>query len=60
MNRYRKKRNNIQVLSSLSKITQCYLKSMTTGDETKEVITPLVKSISGIIKFVVNKEYKND
>jgi dsDNA-specific endonuclease/ATPase MutS2 len=44
--------------TSLSKLIENYLQVITTETEQKEKITPLVKSLSGIIKLPVDYDHK--
>jgi hypothetical protein len=50
---YAKKRK-----TSLSRLIENYLQSITTEKETSEGITPLVKSLSGIINLQDNLDHK--
>ena len=46
--------------TSLSKLVENYLQVITTETEQKEKITPLVKSLSGIIKLPDDYDHKKD
>lgn len=46
--------------TSLSKLIENYLQVITTETEQKEKITPLVKSLSGIIKLPDDYDHKKD
>ena len=46
--------------TSLSKLIENYLQVITTETEQKEKITPLVKSLSGIIKLPNDYDHKKD
>ena len=46
--------------TSLSKLIENYLEKVTHKTENKETITPLVKSLSGIIKLPPNFNHKKD
>jgi len=46
--------------TSLSKLIENYLQVITTESEQKEKITPLVKSLSGIIKLPNDYDHKKD
>jgi dsDNA-specific endonuclease/ATPase MutS2 len=46
--------------TSLSKLIENYLQIITAETEGKEKITPLVKSLSGIIKLPKDYDHKND
>ena len=45
---------------SLSKMIENYLQKITNDNEEKEKITPLVKSLSGIITIPKNFDHKKD
>lgn len=45
--------------TSLSKIIEKYLKNLTTQNEDPDEITPLVKSLSGVVKLD-NSDYKSE
>jgi hypothetical protein len=45
---------------SLSKIIESYLDAMTKGESAKNKITPLVKSLSGVIKLNKDVDVKKD
>ena len=49
-------KNNI----SLSKIIESYLDAMTKGESAENKITPLVKSLSGVIKIDKDADIKKD
>ena len=53
--RYAKKRN-----ISLSKMFESYLDSVTKEDNSGMEITPLVKSLSGVIELPVDYDYRKD
>jgi hypothetical protein len=46
--------------TSLSKMIESYLDTVTKPDSKKIKITPLVKSLSGVIKLPVDYDYKKD
>ncbi len=46
--------------TSLSKLIENHLKSLTAHPDTEENITPLVKSLSGIITFPQGSDSKKD
>ena len=46
--------------TSLSKLIENYLEKVTHKTENKETITPLVKSLSGIIQLPPNFNHKKD
>jgi hypothetical protein len=46
--------------TSLSKMIESYLDTVTKPDSKKIKITPLVKSLSGVIKLPVDYDYKTD
>jgi len=46
--------------TSLSKMIESYLDTVTKPDSRKIKITPLVKSLSGVIKLPVDYDYKED
>jgi dsDNA-specific endonuclease/ATPase MutS2 len=46
--------------TSLSKLIENYLQVITTETERKEKITPLVKSLSGIVKLPKEYDHKKD
>jgi hypothetical protein len=46
--------------TSLSKMIESYLDTVTKPDSKKIKITPLVKSLSGLIKLPVDYDYKKD
>ena len=53
--RYAKERN-----TSLSKMIESYLDSVTREDIARIEITPLVKSLSGVIKLPVDYDHRKD
>ena len=53
--RYAKKRN-----SSLSKMFESYLDSVTKEDKSGIEITPLIKSLSGVIELPADYDYRKD
>ena len=56
----RAKRYAINRKTSLSKMIESYLDTVTKPDSKKIKITPLVKSLSGVIKLPVDYDYKKD
>jgi hypothetical protein len=52
---YAKKRN-----TSLSKMIESYLDSVTKEDNSRIEITPLVKSLSGVIEIPADYDYRKD
>ena len=55
----RAKRYAINNNTSLSKMIEAYFDSLTNDDEAKDIkITPLVKSLSGVIKLPKDFDYK--
>lgn len=46
--------------TSLSKMIESYLAAVTEPDSKKIKITPLVKSLSGVVKFPTDYDYKKD
>jgi hypothetical protein len=46
--------------TSISKMVESYLDSVTKPDSKKIKITPLVKSLSGVINLPVDYDYKKD
>ena len=46
--------------TSISKMVESYLDSVTKPDSKKIRITPLVKSLSGVINLPVDYDYKKD
>ena len=46
--------------TSISKMVESYLESVTKPDSKKIKITPLVKSLSGVINLPVDYDYRKD
>lgn len=46
--------------TNLSSIVENYLQNITADDEQKDLVTPVVKSLSGIIKLPDNYNHKKD
>ena len=53
--KYAKKRN-----TSLSKMVESYLDSVTKAERSGNEITPLVKSLSGVIELPADFDYRTD
>jgi len=51
---YARKKN-----TSLSKLIESYLQFLTSSESNKEEVTPLVKSLSGVIKVAPNENPKD-
>lgn len=46
--------------TSLSKLIESYLDRVTADEKSKEEISPLVKSLSGVISIPENSDFKKD
>jgi len=46
--------------TSLSKLIESYLDSVTAEEKSKEEISPLVRSLSGVISIPENLDYKDE
>lgn len=46
--------------TSLSKLVEVYLDRITSEEKTKEEISPLVKSLSGVISLPENVDFKDE